>query len=156
MGQLVELVFEGIDIAGARALASFVVERGTGIIEMQVDGVVFETSGKPLTLPGGFDSLFVRLKALSLGDEVQAPNAGIRSFRYGSKFDLEVNVDLDDVQDPHRFAHALFDFAQDAAKRFGIVDYFAGLEPASDADTRIFTRSEHGPLRLGKAATGGP
>lgn len=39
----------------------------------------------------------------------------------------------------------LYDFAAYLAEANGIDSYFAGLEPASDEDTRLFTGKEKGP-----------
>lgn len=149
MGQVVELVFEGIDIGKARRLLSFVAERGRGSVEATVDGMPSEhIDGSRLAVPLKFASLSIRLREFRLGHNIVAPNATIRSFCYGAHFDVEVSFDLDDISSVGCFADALFDFAQRAAAAYGVEMYFAGLEPATDVDTRIFTTSSRGPFNL--------
>lgn len=149
MGQVIELVFEGMDIGKARELAIFVISCSRGVVDMTVDTAVAQSEA-PQSIPSSFDSLFIRLKALCFSEGVEVPNVGIRSFRYDSQYDLEINVDLDDVENMERLVDVTFEFAQGAAAVLGIENYFAGLEPASDVDTRLFTMSARGPLHLPK------
>jgi len=91
---------------------------------------------------------FVRLADAAMAG-LRVPNVGLRLLKTGDNlYDVEVNLDLDDIDDPPALTSALFAFAQDLAKRNDVTSYFAGLELASDENTRLFTGVKSGPYRF--------
>jgi hypothetical protein len=52
------------------------------------------------------------------------------------------------LRDSTDFVETLMKFSRKIAFKYGIMHYFAGLEPACDEDTRLFTHGRRGPLNL--------
>lgn len=65
-----------------------------------------------------------------------------------SGYRVEVTFALHDVADQTDLCDELHHFANDLAVRRGIAEYFGGLDPATDEDTRLFTGTQRGPIRL--------
>ncbi|MCG8554618.1 MAG: hypothetical protein MJD61_04915 [Proteobacteria bacterium] len=88
------------------------------------------------------------MKSLSLGEGVVLGDVHVRCLRYdGDFYDVEINFRLKDSVAPSTKAlvEALHAFACRLADHAGVESYFAGLEPAADEDTRIFTGKDEGP-----------
>ena len=80
--------------------------------------------------------------------EVTIPMLLLRCVKYANQFDVDFSFDLDPAADALVFftMRNLHSFAIDVANRINIKDFFGGLEPASDIETRYFTNLETGPL----------
>jgi hypothetical protein len=86
---------------------------------------------------------------LVVGDTA-IPNVSVRILHYDGKFDVEANWSTADLPEPAEWSiAALHRKAQEIATRYEIESYFAGLDPASDEDTRFFTGRSLGPFQLG-------
>ena len=127
---LFELVFERLDQPTATALSRTLLGYEARL-PTERDGV-HEVSVESLVLRPGvaLDDVHVRLLCY---DE--------------SVYDVELNFRLPEAKAPSNdaFVAALHDFASDLAEANGVATYFAGLEPASDESTRMFTGKEKGP-----------
>lgn len=133
MSQLIELVFEGLTRAQAFALLS---ELGNPPgAEPIASGGVAESKLDALPLPGSSVLRDVHLRRL--------PDAE-------GRFDVELNFSLESVEGRRGadLQQALFDFARRLAETVGARHYFAGLEPARDIETRLFTGTTLGPITL--------
>lgn len=127
--ELFELVFEGLDRSAAEGLA-----RDLG------------HSLQPLSEGDGVQE--VSVEELDLGGGAVLHDAHLRFLRYdGVAYDVEVNFKRRQAEAASSsvLIAALFDFAAKLAEANGVETYFAGLEPASDEETRIFTGREKGP-----------
>lgn len=128
---LFELVFERIDEPRAVALwrtllghdAQFPSEENEGARDVSVESLVLQHGAV-------------------LG------NVHVRLLRYDQNvYDVELNFRFGQSEETSKrvLIAALFEFAAKLADANGITTYFAGLEPASDKDTRLFTGREEGP-----------
>lgn len=127
---LFEVVFEHLDESTAMALLRLLL------------GFDVEVPSEPDRLyEGSLESLTLRT-GITLGD------VHVRLLRNDqSAYDVELNFRLRQASAPSKEAlfAALYDFAAELAEASGAEMYFAGLEPASDEDTRLFTGKERGP-----------
>lgn len=75
-------------------------------------------------------------------------NPSIQIIYHNSIFTLTLNFEFEckDVIDGSAKAAQLMRFSNTIATESGIEDYYGGLEPASDVQTRFFSKSEIGPL----------
>jgi hypothetical protein len=127
---LFELVFEQLHQSKAAALCRALLGHAVGF-PTELDGV-HEVSVESLALRAG----------IALGD------VHVRLRRYDQDmYDVELNFRLRQANAPSNGAlvSALYDFAAELAKAHNIATYFAGLEPVSDEDTRLFTGKTKGP-----------
>lgn len=149
MSQLVELVFDGASLAAAGGLLDDLLARTRGAHSVEIDGVPLEspTHGQDqFACISGF--AWIRLGELLLPELAPIANAALRILRVGEVWDVELNLDLDDVAAPELLTGALHELARTLAERHGVTLYYAGLEPAVDEDTRLFTGLTLGPFRL--------
>lgn len=147
MGQLVELIFEGQEADAAFRLVDDILSRSTGVMQASLDGERCdpETALSEL-LPGLHTATVLMLRSVDLPRIGHIPGVSIRLLRVGKLVDVELGIDLDKVVDPSQLSEALFILAGELAGRHSASSYFAGLEPAVDEETRIFTGRKKGPF----------
>lgn len=144
-----ELVFDGTSMAAAGGLLVDILARARGVHSVQIDGA-------PLAAPPDGRDLIasvVNFATIRIGEFVlpalgTITDAAIRVLHVDAAWDVELNFDLDDLAAPELLTSALHEFARTLAERHGVTLYYAGLEPAVDEDTRLFTGLVLGPLRL--------
>lgn len=128
--ELFELVFEGLEDVTAASLSSALL-------------------GTDVRLPTKQEGLReVALESLPLQPGITLGDVHVRFLRYDDDvYDVEVNFRLRNATAPSHDAvvEALYGFAASLAEANGIDAYFAGIEPALDEDTRMFTGKERGP-----------
>jgi hypothetical protein len=149
MGQLVEIVFESVPPTTATAIVRDIIMMSNDVRSIDVDGtaVSVDLNAKELV---SFDAsvVFVRLSNINI-DGRQILNVGLRLLKTDiERYDIEISFDLDVIDKPSTLVPTLHSFAQDLAKRYCVIDYFGGLEPAVDENTRIFTGEVEGPFRF--------
>ncbi|MCP4614420.1 MAG: hypothetical protein GY845_37530 [Planctomycetes bacterium] len=130
---LIELIFERLDEFTAIAIAS-------GILGRQMCSPTEDIGVREEEIP-----------CLQLRDQILIERVHLRILRYeGTIFDIELNFTINDIKNDYNanFVEAFQDFANKCANKVGIQSYYAGLEPAADLDTRIFTGNERGPYRM--------
>lgn len=93
--------------------------------------------------------LFINLKELKK-DSVCLKNCGLVIYKYENKIDLEINFKLFDLNPRFRkgLTSDIMKLAKSIANQYKIDLYFCGIEPAEDANTRLFTKEEIGPLSI--------
>ena len=138
MRQLIEIVFEGLTseqaaelccrLGGAQAakLLEEIEHKSDGVAEMALEG-------------------------LPISETTMLAGVHLRLLRYEpGPLDVELSFELEDVRGAQgmNFQRSLRDFSKAAAEAVGVVTYFAGLEPAVDEKTRLFTGPELGPIHL--------
>lgn len=87
-------------------------------------------------------SLFVNLISLDMG-EITLSGCALRVIRYDDRFDLEISFDSEDAP---LYEYMVPRFASEMAERYQVENFYAGIEPAADEETRLFTRDKPGPL----------
>ncbi|OQX02201.1 MAG: hypothetical protein BWK80_58400 [Desulfobacteraceae bacterium IS3] len=157
MGELIEIVFENI---GKNSLTSFLTELsdfGRNIKNYYISsGYGHDTKidwQNSDSVSEGLEkisegSMFVNLNALNTGS-IPIRGCSLRIIHYDTDFDLEINFDSEDIPslpDGRKMENVLHDFAVKTARKYGITDFYGGIEPAVDADTRFFTCENVGPL----------
>jgi len=151
MGQLVELVLEGMPPPAAEAVLT------TLLAAARLDSAEIDRVARRLAQPAA-DALAATERALLRLGELALPTLGptrnvrLHLLRDATTYDLELSLDLDDVPDPEQLTADLHTLAQDLASRFTIPHFFAGLDPAADEDTRLFTGAARGPLWFKRGA----
>jgi len=149
MGQVVELVVECVAEHGLLRLLTHASRMGT-VLDADVDGVqVSATVTASQICHDVTSSATIRMVDFDIPVVGSIRGVVLRVLQTAANtFDLEVSLDLDDVSQPADLSQGLFDLGQVLAEYGAASSYFAGLEPASDMDTRFFTDNEWGPYRL--------
>lgn len=149
MSELIELVFEVQTEAVVIALLDDALAEASCLKTTRIGERELETPLAPaefVRLMGNFGSLRFSSLKLPNGSVLQDPI--IRVLRGGSRFEIEMNWKLTADYDIVALQLGLHEFANQLARRHGISAYYAGLEPASDTNTRIFTGEDSGPCEL--------
>jgi len=126
---LTELVFAGLSGSTALQLAQ-------------------EVLGRPVALPtAGEGVVDVELPRLEVDERTMLRNVHVRILRYDDQYDIEVNFVPRDAEggSPEGIMDALHQYAMHLSQRHHVDSYYAGLEPASDEETRYFTGAVRGP-----------
>lgn len=91
--------------------------------------------------------LFINLKEL-VRNNLDLANCEIAVYKNESTINLEINFQLLDVKNPplRDLAKNLMKLAQSIAIHYQIKNYFCGIEPALDKNTRLFTNEQLGPF----------
>ena len=78
------------------------------------------------------------------------PNCGIAVYKYEHTIDLEINFQLSDlnVVMMKDLTKNLMKLSKEIALHHQTGNYFCGLEPAQDMETRLFTNEQLGPFSL--------
>ncbi len=128
------------------------------LFELVFDGLSLDIStdlvrklrGGEVPLPeenGAWTSSF-SIDRIEIGPGCVLGNVGVRWIGCDDDvFDVELNFKFRDATVPTYGGAvvALQDFGAGLAKTFGIEVWYAGLDPASDEDTRLFTGTKKGP-----------
>lgn len=142
--QLIDLVFVVQSADDAARLLDDIFT--LGMPEISIDGI--PASSNDLA------SLEVFHKALVVAERTEWPEIGevrhatAQVMRDISDYRVEVTFALHDVVDQADLSDRLHRFASALASRRGISEYFGGLDPAIDEDTRLFTGARRGPFRF--------
>jgi hypothetical protein len=98
--------------------------------------------------------LFVNLKELNMKN-ICLPNCGIAVYKYEDTINLEINFQLSDLNDVmiKDLTKNLMKLSKDIAIQYQIGNYFCGLEPAQDVETRLFTNEQLGPFSIYTCST---
>lgn len=127
---LSELVFEGLNEHAALQLSK-------GLL------------GRDVVLPKSTEGVCEHeISRLELGDKVALKNAHLRVLRYDHDvYDVEINFVVAEVrsESPDSLLEALHEFSIRLGRALGVTSFYAGLEPASDEETRYFTGPVRGP-----------
>ena len=150
MGELVELVFESVVPATAEALLKDILESSGGCKGVDIDGRASTGSMSAERIISSIEwCATVRLTTYDVPNVGTVPDVALRLLKTREgDFDVEFNLDTDDVPRMNRLTSGLHTLAANYAKRHSISQYYAGLEPAADKATRIFTGEALGPLRF--------
>ena len=92
-------------------------------------------------------SLIIKLRDLNLAGII-IPSVLLRLVKYGDQYDIDFNFDESDISDvgTTELMKELNVYISDLGKTYQVGEWFGGMEPASDEDTRYFTNTEDGPL----------
>ena len=126
---LIELVFEGLSGPTALALAQ-------------------EVLGRPMVLPTADEGVVdVELPRLVVDQRTVLRKVHVRILAYDRQYDVELNFVPRDAEGgaSEAMTDAVHEYATQMGQRFHVDTFYAGLDPASDEDTRFFTGIVRGP-----------
>lgn len=91
--------------------------------------------------------MIIKLSNLNIAGCI-IPSVLLRLVKYEDQYDIDFNFDESDIADVGAAAlmKKLHGYISELGKGYQVRDWFGGIEPASDEDTRYFTGSELGPL----------
>lgn len=78
------------------------------------------------------------------------PKCGISVYKHENEINLEINFQLLDLNDSYDklLTKKLMGLAKSIAAQYEIKDYYCGLEPAQEVETRLFTNQQIGPFSI--------
>lgn len=148
---LVEIIFKNIPLEKIGPLLQDLSSRGEEVIDYnltcdsrEIDWKL-ENSLIDIFAKQAFFGLFINLKSLKRSG-IRLPNCGLAVYKYSTEINLEVNFQLSDLKNfsTKDLTPALMKLAKSIAVDYGIDEYFGGIEPASDVETRLFTNDQAG------------
>jgi len=155
MSDLLEVVLENILRSKIYQLLAVLLEHAGQIIEIQCSepiDILSETDISEDEIESFINlnddaSLIIKLNNLNVAG-ITIPSVLLRLVKYGDQYDIDFNFDESDITDMDTtgLMKKLHVYISDLGKNYQVADWFGGLEPASDEDTRYFTNSEFGPL----------
>lgn len=150
MGQLLEVVFEGLQNAAAQNLVDDIISRSVGVACAMLEGDDHDPSISVSDLLSCVSGTMLLLRRMDLPGYGPLEDVSLRLLKAEESIDVELGIDLDNVERLRALEDALFCFAAELAERHAVPRYYAGLEPAADEETRLFTGREKGPFQFPK------
>ena len=155
MADLLEVVLENILRSKVCQLLMLLLGQAGQITEIQCSEAIKFSSETNiskdeiesfLNLPDNA-SLIIKLSSLNIAGCI-IPSVLLRLVKYGDQYDIDFNFDESDItsMDTTALMKQLHGHVSELGKTYGVSDWFGGIEPASDEDTRYFTGDELGPL----------
>ncbi|WP_122316855.1 hypothetical protein [Pseudomonas cichorii] len=89
-----------------------------------------------------------------VSSEIQIPLILLRVIKLGSIIDVELSFDSSELLDIDAVMAAMKIYSCGLSKCFGGMEYYGGLEPAMDAETRYFTNDTPGPMSMKEVKVG--
>lgn len=148
MRELIELIFEGQPELVTAALVRDLICSSSSPRSAQIDGNPVESSmdaGQFVHQVKYTGNL--RFSHTDFCGSI-ASDTIVSVIRYQGVLDVEVSMKLEVREDYSALERGLHLFANELALRHSVSRYFAGLDPAADEDTRIFTGTRAGPCNL--------
>jgi hypothetical protein len=155
MSNLLEIVFEGVAKSSVIPLLMQIINDPKNICSIDCsENISFATKNifDPQFLNAvlehdGDICLFLHLESLGINMEI-LPLVLLRIIKYGYQYDIDFSFDINKTEktDMASLIKNLFSYASKLANDFVVVNYYGGMEPASDTNTRYFTNDKLGPL----------
>lgn len=86
------------------------------------------------------------LHEFNVSGTIRLPLVFLRVIKYKGEVDVELSFNDAPSFDIDRVMFAMQRYADELSKKFHINEFYGGLEPAADTDTRYFTGNALGPL----------
>jgi len=157
MDELIEIVFENVSkekvfhlLKCLRCDAESIASVGASEdIDFLKNGELNQQAIESIINFSGDVTILIRLKKIKIG-EITIPLVLLRLVKYDDQFDVDFNFDHSEIQylPQSMIIKELHKRISEIAKENGVISWFAGIEPASDEETRYFTNEEIGPLQL--------
>lgn len=155
MAELSEVAFENILRSKMYKVLLALLNNAGHIIEIRCSENIQFSGGGELTeqeIESFLDlsddaSIIIKLSDLQIGDNL-VPAVLLRVMKYGNQFDIDFNFSEQDIKSMiiSVIIKKIYEFASGIGKSYEIEQWFGGMEPASDEDTRYFTDDTLGPL----------
>jgi len=156
MTELLEIVFEKVSADALAGILFDITEQGHLIENCEMNGETYiveweEVSNVLKFFQGSNDDFALTYSAnfLFIGDN-KIPECQIRVIRGQDFSDLEINFRSNSLtsMDKANIVTELMKFSFELAAKYEIENYYCGLEPAVDEETRFFTKDKVGPLNM--------
>lgn len=155
MADLLEIVLEDISRSKVCPLLLILLGHAEHITEIRCseeiklssDTNISEEEIKYFLSLMGDASLIIKLSSLNMAD-CKIPSVLLRLLKYGDRYDIDFNFDESDVADigATGVMKKLQEYFTKLGEAYKVGNWFGGIEPASDENTRYFTGNELGPL----------
>ncbi|MCB9229164.1 MAG: hypothetical protein H6618_06090 [Deltaproteobacteria bacterium] len=156
MGQLIEIVFEGLTpsrqmeilnelkntLPNSSQLDTGDSLMGLGDVSEETLSSLFSGSkSRVLTIDADFWSV--------QSAKVLSPRINLTKYD-GDNYEININFEIESVgfENSNDFINLLHKWSKHLADKIHISTYFCGLDPAVDEDTRFFTNDKIGPYRF--------
>lgn len=156
MAELIEIVFEKVSSEALADILIEITEQGNLVENCVVNGENcrpdWKNANQILNLlkdNNGEFSLICLTRFLSIYNH-KVSGCQIRVTRGHNFSDLEINFESDAFvsKDKVKLITDFMNFSFEFANKYQIENYYCGLEPAVDEETRFFTKEKVGPLNL--------
>ncbi|QJQ19906.1 hypothetical protein HG549_08155 [Pseudomonas sp. SK] len=87
-----------------------------------------------------------QLHGFKVLEAIRLPLVLMRVIKYEGKFDIDLSFDEVPSFDIDQIMFAMQEYAVALSRKFNIKEFYGGLEPAADIDTRYFTGNASGPV----------
>jgi len=94
----------------------------------------------------GLSAIMVTLHGFSMDGKTKIPSALFRIIKYEDKVDVDFFFESSDHDWVDSVMLSAMKFCKNISTRLGVGKIYAGMEPASDENTRYFTNDRPGPL----------
>lgn len=155
MANLIEIVYENIGKSCVLQLLKLLITNLENIISIECtenpsffkEGLLSEEGINPFLDFEGDVTVLIKIRSIDLGSIILT-NLQLRLLKYEGKYDIEFNFDSNELENTTTtiLVKELHEHAKHIALECGVSDFYCGMEPASDEDTRFFTNDELGPL----------
>ncbi len=150
MEEVIEFVCEGVPRKSSAALFMHLLSNSAEVVSFEcTESVAGSNAATSEIVDAAVDasmnlSVMANVRALRIGT-LMLPNALVRMVKYDDCFDVDCSFDAAAIKGQVMGLHAA---VLDLSERFEVKACFAGLDPAADNDTRLFTDREIGPLKM--------
>ncbi|NIF15406.1 hypothetical protein [Pantoea sp. Cy-639] len=90
--------------------------------------------------------LMAHLHEFNVSRSIRLPLVFLRVIKHKDEVDIELSFNDTPPLDIGRIMFAMQRYTDELSKKFHIKEFYGGLEPAADIDTRYFTGNTLGPL----------
>ncbi len=156
MSNLLEVVFENVSKVNVSQLLLCLVYSAKCIIsadtsediELLDEGKLNKPAVESLISFSGDVTALIQLEEMKV-DGIVLPLVLLRLVKYNDLYDIDFNFDCAELKhiDMSKLIKALHMSTSSLAKENDVKNWFAGMEPASDENTRYFTNNELGYLK---------
>jgi len=152
---LIEIVFKNVKLENVSKAVKKLTLNGKNISDYNITCDTEEIdwssdeSISTLFLTNQNFELFINLKELKTKN-YNIPRCGVSIYRYETSMDIELDFQLADIKGSNidHLAEDLMEFSKTLARQSQIREYYCGIEPAQDPQTRLFTEDKLGPIFL--------
>lgn len=155
MTNLIEVIFENIAKSSVMQLLALLILSAKNVtevqcsedIELSVNGNISDEDFNLLFDFEGDITALINLQSMKIGDII-LPNVLLRLVKYGDLYDIDFNFDSNELESINmiQLLTELHGYTKSIVLNCNVESVYAGMEPASDEDTRYFTNHEAGPL----------
>ncbi|MBS0584967.1 MAG: hypothetical protein JSR76_01535 [Verrucomicrobia bacterium] len=152
---LVEIIFKEVDLKNLIPLLQYLTSEGKNVVSyydnydlLKIDWKQEETIAK-FFKDHEECALFINLDALNI-EGISLKKCGLAIYQIENRINLEINFEILDIYNSTKIdlVEALMRLSNILSKKYEIKEFFCGLEPAGDLETRLFTKDQLGPFSL--------